>query len=58
MRVFNISTMFVSIVLSAWLLCMVGCLICVFKLYRQLRQSVNMCAGSFGYFVDINLRVS
>ena len=58
MRVFNISTMFISTVLSAWLLCTVGCLICVFKLYRQLGQFVNMYACSFGYFVDINLRVS
>ena len=49
--------MFVSIVLSAWLWCVVGCLMCVFKLYRQLRQSVNMCAGSFGYLVDISVSV-
>ena len=56
-RVLNILIMFVNIVLSAWLLCMVGCLICIFKLYRQLRKSINMCACSFGYFVDINLRV-
>ena len=57
MHIFNISTMFVSIVLSAWLWCVVGCLMCVFKLYRQLRQSVNMCAGSFGYLVDISVSV-
>ena len=36
---------------------MVGYLMCVFRLYRQLRQSVNMCACSFGYLVDINLSV-
>ena len=56
-RVFNISIMFVNIVLSAWLLCVVGCLMCVFRLYRQLRQSVNIYASSFGYFLDINLNV-
>ena len=31
-RVFNISTMFDSKALSAWLLCLDGCLICVFRL--------------------------
>ena len=30
---------------------------CVFRLYRQLRQSVNICAGSFGYLVDTSLSV-
>ena len=49
--------MLVSMVLSAWLLCVVGCLMCVFRLYRQLRQSVNICAGSSGYLVVINLSV-
>ena len=49
--------MFVKIVLSAWLLCIVGCLMCVFRLYRQLRQFVNICAGSFRYLVDINLSI-
>ena len=28
-----------------------------FRLYKQLRQSVNMCASSFGYLVDISLNV-
>ena len=36
---------------------MVGCLICVFRLYGQLRQSVNICAGSSGYLVEISLSV-
>ena len=36
---------------------MVGCLMCVFRLYRQLRQSVNICAGSSGYLVEISLSV-
>ena len=30
---------------------------CVFRLYRQLRQSVNICAGSSGYSVDISLSI-
>ena len=29
----------------------------VFRLYRQLRQSVNMCAGLSGYLVVIILSV-
>ena len=49
-RFFSISTMDVSIVLSAWLLCRLGCFICIFSTYRQFRQSVNICAGSFGYW--------
>ena len=52
-RFFSISTIDVSMVLSAWLLWWVGCFICVLSTYRQLRQSVNMCAGSFGYLVVI-----
>jgi len=36
---------------------MVGCLICVFRTYKQLRQSVNICAGSSGYLVVISLSV-
>ena len=30
---------------------------CVFRLYRQLRQSVNICASSSGYLVDISLSI-
>ena len=45
-RVFSLSTMFVGMVLSTWLLCMIGCLMSVFRLYRQLRQFVIICAGS------------
>ena len=41
-RFFNILTIDASMVLSAWLFCWVGCLICVLSTYRQLRQSVNM----------------
>ena len=47
-RLCNISTISASIVLSAWLLCCVGCFICVLITYKQLRQSVNMWAGSCG----------
>ena len=46
-----------SIVLSGWLLCMVGCFVCVFRRYRTLRQSVKMCAGSFLYVVVRRHRV-
>jgi hypothetical protein len=34
-----------------------GYFICVLSTYRQLGQSVNMCAGSFVYLVVINLSV-
>jgi hypothetical protein len=56
-RFFSISTIEVNMVLSAWLLWCVGCFICVLSTYIQLRQSVNICAGSFGYLVVISLRV-
>ena len=49
--------MFGNIVLSACLLCMVGCLMFVFKFYRQLRQPINMCSDLLGYFLDISLNV-
>ena len=39
-----------SVTWSGWLLCSVGCLICVFNRYRVLRLSVNIYAGSFGYW--------
>jgi hypothetical protein len=35
-------------VLSEWLFCCVGCFIWVFIRYRELRLSVNICAGSWG----------
>ena len=53
MRAFNMFTIYVSIVLSAWLLWCVGCFICVLITYRQFRQSVKMSAGSCGYLVVI-----
>ena len=56
-RFFSISTIDVSIVLSAWLLWWVGCFICVLRTYRQFRQYVNMWAGSLLYLVVINLSV-
>ena len=56
-RFFNISTIDVSMVLSAWLLCWVGCFMCVLSTYMQFRQSVNMWAGSFMYLVVISLSV-
>ena len=46
-----------SMVLSAWLLCCVGCFICVLMTYIQLRQSVNMWVGSVGNLEVIILRV-
>jgi len=42
-----------SVTWSGWLLCIVGCLICVFSRYSTFRLSVNMYAGSFGYWVLI-----
>ena len=56
-RFFSISTIEVNMVLSAWLLWRVGCFICVLSTYRQFRQSVNICVGSFGYLVVITLSV-
>ena len=44
-RKFTISS---KMVLSGWLLCSVGCFIWFFITYRPLRQSVKICAGSFG----------
>ena len=43
--------------LSGWLLCKVGCFVCVFMRYKTLRQFVNMCAGSFRYVVVRRRRV-
>ena len=45
-------------VLSGWLLCIVGCFIYVLITYNPLRQSVNMCAGSLGFSLLIILRVA
>ena len=53
----SISTIDVNMVLSAWLLWWEGCFICVLRTYIQLRQSVNMCAGSLAYLVVISLSV-
>ena len=52
-RFWSNSIMEVSVTWSGWLLCSVGCLICVFSKYKTLRLSVNMYAGSFGYWVVI-----
>lgn len=52
-RFCSISTIDVNIVLSAWLLWWVGCLMCVLSTYRQFRQYVNIWAVSFGYFLVI-----
>jgi hypothetical protein len=54
-RFFSISTIEVSMDLSAWLLCWVGCFIWVF--YMCVLQSVNMWAGSFMYLVVTSLSV-
>ena len=40
---------------SGWLLCIIGCFGCVLSTYRQLRQLVNMYAGSFEYLIVISL---
>jgi hypothetical protein len=56
-RFFSISIIDVNKVLSAWLLWWVRCFICVLSTYRQLRQSMNMYAGSFVYLIVINLSV-
>ena len=44
-RACNIVTIDSSIFLFGWLLCKVGCFVCVFIRYTTLRQSVKMCAG-------------
>ena len=46
-----------SIFMSGWLLCRVGCFVCVFRRYKTLRQSMKMCAGSFWYVVVRRQRV-
>ena len=56
-RDFNILIMVSRIILSGWLLCIVGCLIWVFKRYRTLRQSVNIWVGSSRYVVVRSCRV-
>ena len=56
-RSFSIFTIVVNMVLSAWLLCCVGCFMCVLITYIQLRQSVNMYAGSLGYLLLIILSI-
>ena len=45
-------------VLSGWLLCIVGCFICVLITYSPLKQSVNMCAGLLEYSSLIIFRVA
>ena len=45
-----------QMVLSGWLLCSVGCFIWFFITYRPLRQSVKICAGSFGKSLFIIVR--
>jgi hypothetical protein len=49
--------MVARVVWSGWLLCNVGCLICVLSRYNTFRLSVNMYAGSFGYSVLMILNV-
>ena len=45
-------------VLSGWLLCIVGCFIYVLITYSPLRQSINMCAASLGYSLLIIFRIT
>ena len=45
-RACNILAIDSSIFKSGWLLCKVGCFVCVFMRYKTLRQSVKICAGS------------
>ena len=49
-QLFSISTITISIVLSAWLLWWMGCFICVLSTYIQLRQTINTCwfVSAFG----------
>jgi hypothetical protein len=49
--------MVARVIWSGWLLCSVGCLICVLSRYNTFRLSVNMYAGSFGYSVLLILNV-
>ena len=49
--------MMARVIWSGWLLCSVGCLICVLSRYNTFRLSVNMYAGSFGYSVLMILNV-
>ena len=44
-------TIFISVVLSRWLLYNVECLICDLMTYKSLRQFINMYASSFRCFV-------
>ena len=43
--------MVARVIWSGWLLCSVGCLICVLSRYNTFRLLVNIYAGSFGYGV-------
>ena len=54
----SISTISRNMVLFGWLLCSVRCFICVLIMYNPLRQSVNMCASSLGYYPLIILKVA
>ena len=45
-------------VLFGWLLCIVGCFICVLITYSPVRQSINMCTGSLGYSLLIIFRIA
>jgi hypothetical protein len=47
-RFLSMLTMDVSIVLSGWLFCCVGCFIWVLIRYSEFRLSVKMCAGLLG----------
>jgi hypothetical protein len=53
----SILTIFSRIILSGWLLWLMGCFIWVFRRYSMFRQSVNMWAGSFWYVVVRSCRV-
>ena len=54
---YKITTTFVKIVLSWWLLCNVECLICVLMTCSLLKQSIKIWLGSSGYFVLIIFRI-
>jgi hypothetical protein len=49
-RFLSILTIDVSIVLSGWLFCCMGCFIWVLMRFREFRLSVKMCAGSLGNY--------
>ena len=57
MRVISILIIACRMFLFGWLLCIVRCLIWVFKRYRTLEQSLSIWVGSSWYVVSRSCRV-